>query len=75
MEVLNLNRIPVTSSNLQSVGYDSSIQILEIEFHNGGIYQYFGVPEYEFTNLLSAPSKGTYFANNIKNRYRYSKVG
>ncbi|EFF2588943.1 KTSC domain-containing protein [Escherichia coli] len=34
----------VSSSNLQSVGYDSATLTLEIAFHNGGIYQYSGVP-------------------------------
>ena len=41
-----LNRIPVASSNIASVGYDREAHILEIEFHHGAIYQYFDVPKY-----------------------------
>ncbi|WP_394854027.1 KTSC domain-containing protein [Citrobacter freundii] len=33
-------RQPVSSSNLQSVGYDQATSTLEIAFHSGGIYQY-----------------------------------
>ena len=70
-----MNRIPVESSNLRSVGYDSATRILEIEFHGSGIYQYSGVPEYEYNGLMNASSKGSYFAQNIKNKYSYRKVG
>ncbi|MHC5726326.1 MAG: KTSC domain-containing protein [Nostoc sp.] len=38
-------RIGVSSSDLQSVGYDATTCTLEIKFHSGGIYQYFKVPE------------------------------
>lgn len=30
-----MNRTPVSSSNLKSVGYDQSSNTLEIEFHGG----------------------------------------
>lgn len=69
-----MNRQPVTSSNLRSVGYDSTSQILEIEFHSGGIYQYFDVPSTVHGSLLSAGSKGSYFQAFIKDRYRYRKI-
>jgi hypothetical protein len=40
-----MNRQNVNSSNLASVGYDETSNTLEVEFNNGGIYQYFNVPE------------------------------
>ena len=40
-----MERQHVNSSNLESVGYDPTTQTLEIEFLNGGLYQYSGVPE------------------------------
>ena len=70
-----MERIPVQSSNLASVGYDPSTQTLEIEFNSGGIYQYYGVPEFVNDSLMSAASKGSYFSQNIKNAYSYAKVG
>ncbi|WP_258395372.1 KTSC domain-containing protein [Lonsdalea quercina] len=57
------------------MGYDASASILEIAFHNGGIYQYSGVPASIYEGLLSAPSKGKYFHLHIKNVYSYRKVG
>ncbi|WP_261284279.1 KTSC domain-containing protein [Serratia proteamaculans] len=68
-------RQPVSSSNLSSVGYDAASNTLEIAFHNGGIYQYDAVPSSIHQGLLSAPSKGQYFHQHIKNVYSYRKVG
>jgi len=70
-----MDRIPVQSRNLASVGYDSSTSTLEIEFNSGGIYQYYGVPQEIYEGLMNAGSKGTYFHQNIKMAgYPYSKV-
>jgi len=69
-----MDRIPVTLSNLASVGYDSSSQTLEVEFRNGSIYQYFGVSPDIYEGLLNAPSKGSYFYQRIRNVYPYSRV-
>jgi hypothetical protein len=43
------------------VGYDREIAILEIEFTNGAVYEYDGVPEEIYADLLAAESKGAYF--------------
>jgi hypothetical protein len=69
-----MERESVRSSNLKSVGYDDTNQILEIEFHHGGVYQYFGVSENVYDELMSANSKGSYFSSNIKNFYRTQKL-
>jgi hypothetical protein len=69
-----LDREYVSSSNIRSIGYDATSETLEIEFNSGGIYQYFGVPEHVYDELMSAPSIGTYFHQNIKDCYRCTKV-
>ena len=70
-----MNRIPVSSSNLRSVGYDPASSTLEVEFHGGSIYQYFRVPESWYAGLLSAYSKGSYFDAYIKNAgYEYRQI-
>ncbi len=61
-----MNRTPVSSSNLASVGYNSQTATLEIEFLNGSVYQYFNVPESIYSGLMSAASHGSYFAAHIK---------
>jgi len=64
-----IQRIPVSSSNISSVGYDIVSRVMEIEFHHGAIFQYFGVPERVYEELMSSPAIGSYFMNEIKGKY------
>ncbi len=66
--------IPVESSNVESIGYDQENQIVYVRFLNGNLYIYKEVPEYEFENLLSAPSIGSYLHRNFKNVYPYERI-
>lgn len=68
-----LVRSPLASSNVASVGYDKERMILELEFHDGVIYQYFDVPEKVYTEFINAPSHGAYFFNEVKNVFSYKK--
>ncbi|MEM8642698.1 MAG: KTSC domain-containing protein [Cyanobacteria bacterium P01_G01_bin.54] len=71
-----MNRTSVQSSHLSSVGYDFDRHILEIEFRGGEVYQYFGVPEWEYNGLMAASSHGQYLDRQIKKGpYRYVQVG
>ncbi len=65
----------VTSSNVRSVGYDAEALVLEVEFHNGGVYAYSGVPPSVYHGLISASSVGGYLAQHIKDHYPFRKVG
>ncbi|RZK45139.1 MAG: KTSC domain-containing protein [Hymenobacter sp.] len=70
-----MTRIPVTSSNLSSVGYDDNSQTLEIAFRSGGIYQYSYVTATVYQELMDASSHGKYFDRCIKKRgYPYRRV-
>lgn len=70
-----MDRTPVSSTNLKSVGYDAVNRVLEIEFHDGGIYQYFNVPESKYEGLMKAESHGKYFDANIKKGgYQYKQI-
>ena len=69
-----MERIPVTSKNLRSIGYDPDSQTLEVEFNAGTVYQYADVPSGEYEGLMSADSKGTYLNMSIKGRYSYTKL-
>lgn len=68
-----IKRIPVASSNIAAVGYDKEAHILEIEFHHGAIYQYVDVPEKVYEELMSSPSQGAYFMNELKDKFKYQK--
>lgn len=68
-----MNRTPVKSSTIASVGYDETDHVLEVEFARGGVYQYRpsgrhpnGVPAETAMGMLTADSVGTYFAENVK---------
>ena len=37
-----MDRTPVRSSNIGSIGYNGASSTLEVEFHSGGLYQYSG---------------------------------
>ena len=63
-----------SSSNIQSIRYDSNTQVLEVTFLNGGTYQYFDVPDHVSQSFEQAPSKGEFLAANIKGHYRYGKA-
>jgi hypothetical protein len=71
-----MERVPVSSSNLASVGYDAGSATLEVEFNHGGIYQYSGVPDEIHQGLMNAGSHGTYFDQCVKKAgYSYVKLG
>lgn len=61
-----MERTPVTSTTMSSVGYDPEESTLEIEFTTGEIYQYHDVPLEIYEGLLNAPSLGRYFNFVIK---------
>lgn len=67
-------RVAVESTNLKSVGFDPKGKILEVEFHHGGVYRYFEVPEAIHTALMKADSKGKYFQANVRNKFRFERV-
>ena len=70
-----MNRDPVASSNLISVGYDESAQTLEVEFANGTVYQYYNVGSDLYDQFMRSPSKGQFLNIYIRNAYPYSRIG
>lgn len=67
--------IPVSSSNIESIGYDEQNEQVYVRFLNGSLYVYKGVPLREFENLRDAPSLGSYLHRNYKNVYPYERIG
>jgi len=68
--VADVVRCLVSSSMLASIGYDEENQMLEVEFKNGAVYQYFEFPKEEYENFLelkdNEESLGSFFNKNIK---------
>jgi hypothetical protein len=73
-----LERKEVKSSNIHSIGYSNSENILEIEFHARDIYHYYNVPEQHYTNLINPnniyKSHGKYLNREIKGIYKFEKI-
>lgn len=71
-----MERVPVESEALRSVGYDPAQRVLEVEFSSGEVYRYFNVPEKEYVALMQADSFGMYFIEHVRNGgYRFHHVG
>ena len=68
--------VPVDSTVIAQIGYDSAKRELGIEFRESGeIYIYFEVPSEEYETFMAAESKGTYLNKVFKQRgYRYTIV-
>lgn len=74
MSDYGVEMIPVSSSNVESIGYDEQQQMLYVRFLNGALYIYKGVNVYEFEGLRDAPSIGSYLHRNIRNVYAYERI-
>ena len=68
-----MQRTPVASSLVASVGYVPEYKVLEIEFQDGRSYQYFGVPERIYKGVMAAESRGRYFNERIRDAYVYGR--
>lgn len=68
-----MERVPVTSSNIASIGFDPDTQTLEVEFTNGDVYQYMGVPADVHEAFMASDSKGK-FRHAYINAYPYIKL-
>lgn len=66
-----MQRIAIASSVLNGIGYDATTQRLELQFHDGGTYEYSNVPAHIYSALLMAESKGAYFNSAIRGKFRY----
>ena len=66
---MQVEMIPVISSNLDAVGYNKQTETLYIRFKSKKVYSYERVPEYTFTELVEAESVGKFFNQFIKNQF------
>ena len=69
-----MQRNPVTSSMLASVGYDKDTETLEVEYSSGSVYQYDDVPHDVYEDLMQADSVGRFFRANILDAFPCSRL-
>lgn len=62
---MTIQRKPVRSSNIKSVGHDAKSNTLQVEFHNGGVWNY-PADAAQHKALIGARSVGSHFHQNIR---------
>ncbi len=69
-----MEREPIESTSLRSLGYEPGTHTLEVEFNSGGIYRYLDVPPEMYQTLREAESPGRVFTRQIRNAYECWKL-
>lgn len=70
-----MEREPVQSRLIRSIGYDLPASVLEIEFaRDENVYEYFDVPWSVYSELMEADSKGAFFNEYIKDLYAERQI-
>lgn len=69
-----MERKAVSSSNIAAIGYDSTTMVLEVEFNNGSIYEYYDVPEGIYLDFINAASVGSFLHSSIKGNFSYTRT-
>lgn len=62
----------ITTSGIADFHYKGLT--LKITFHNGGVYEYFGVQQNNYKKLMSAPSPERFARRHIFNAHTYRNV-
>jgi hypothetical protein len=65
---------PVKSSNIDAIGYEEASETLFVRFKGGGTYKYTLVPRKTFDALEKAGSKGAFFNQVIKDRFKAIRI-
>jgi len=69
-----MKRLPVDSSAVRSIGYDPKSLVLEIEYANGSVYDYYDVPPATYQEFCEADSMGAFVNFRIKPNFEYREV-
>lgn len=69
-----LNYVPVASSNIAEMAYDSKSRKMGIRFNSGAEYEYANVSPAVYSQIINAPSIGKAFAA-VKNSLNAERVG
>jgi hypothetical protein len=69
-----MQRRPVSSTSIATIGYDAATQTLEIEFRNGRVYRYYGVEADTFEQLMKARSKARFMNAYIRDSNPFSGI-
>jgi KTSC domain len=74
MTSASVSSVGVNSSLLSGVGYEAHSTLLHLEFRDGSVHDYFGVPVDVYQGLLAAESKGAYFNRRIRDAFQHARL-
>lgn len=69
-----MDRKPVKSSNIKSVGYDAATRKMHVEFGSGGVYEYEGVEPSDHNSFVHDRSPGKHFQEYIRPKFKGKKL-
>lgn len=69
-----MKRVDVESSLIHSIAYDEESRILDIRFHDTGMYRYYEVEPEVVEEFLDTESKGQYFNDYIRDAYLFTQL-
>jgi KTSC domain len=69
-----MDMVPVSSSQIAAVGYDPETMVAEVQFSNGSVYRYEGVPLGVTDEIIKSESPGRQFSASLKFGYTYSRI-
>jgi len=69
-----MERKGVSSSKIRSVGHDAASQVLEVEFNNGTVMQYWRVSADLHRRLMRAGSVASFFEDHIQDAFSEKRV-
>jgi len=66
---------PVKSSNIAATGYDAASQTLAVKFNGSEkVHHYLHVPADTIAAMDEAPSVGSFFAKNVRDKFHHEVV-
>jgi len=79
--LIEIKKTRVSSSNVASLGYDETENIMAVEMLDGNLYYYLDIPKTHFDEMIRCnregkgiSSIGSYLHRNVKGKYRYVRV-
>lgn len=74
-----MERTPVKSSNVASIGYHEPTKKMEVEFHGKSgkpntIYEHHGVPSEMHADFMAADSHGKFYNENFRGKFNYKRL-
>lgn len=69
-----MDRKPLKSEMLRSVGYDPATREMEVEFADGSVHVYTKVPPKVHADLMKAKKVAYYFTKKVRTHYSSREV-